>query len=71
MNDTDVSREDMISCIQEWFAQEYSLKGVATLYYDLRSEIDSQLEFMLEEVARTRLKSGLYEEESNDAEWSN
>ena len=63
MNDTDVSREDMISCIQEWFAQEYSLRGVATLYYDLRSEIDSQLEFMLEEVARTRSKAGLYEEE--------
>lgn len=28
---TDVSRDDMISCIQEWFAQECTLKGVATL----------------------------------------
>ena len=68
MNDTDVSREDMISCIQDWFAQEYSLRGVATLYYDLRSEIDSQLEFMLEEVARTRSKAGLYEEEGETHE---
>ena len=57
-----VSREDMISCIQEWFAQEHTLKGVATLYYDLRSEIETQLEFMLDEVERTRSKAGLYEE---------
>lgn len=56
MTDTYVSREDMISCIQEWFAQEYTLKGVATLYYDLRSEIDTQLEFMLGEVARAKSK---------------
>lgn len=62
MADTYVSREDMISCIEEWFAQEYTLKGVTTLYYDLRSEIEKQLEFMLNEVARTRLKVGLYEE---------
>lgn len=66
MADTDVSREDMITCIQEWFAQEYTLKGVATLYYDLRSEIDTQLEFMLDEVARTRSKAGMYEEEKHD-----
>lgn len=66
MADTYVSREDMISCIQEWFAQEYTLKGVVTLYSDLRSEIDTQLEFMLDEVARTRSKAGLCEEK-NDA----
>ena len=66
MADTYVSREDMISCIQEWFAQEYSLKGVATLYYDLRSEIDTQLEYMLDEIAKTKSKSGLYEVESNE-----
>ena len=58
-----VSREDMISCIQEWFAQEYTLKGVTTLYYDLRSEIETQIEFRLDEVARTRSKAGLYEED--------
>ena len=50
MADTYVSREDMISCIQEWFAQEYTLKGVTTLYYDLRSEIETQLEFMAEYI---------------------
>ena len=53
----------MISCIQEWFAQEYTLKGVTTLYYDLRSEIETQIEFRLDEVARTRSKAGLYEED--------
>ena len=53
MADTYVSREDMISCIQEWFAQEYTLNGVATLYYDLRSEIETQLDYMLDEVARS------------------
>ena len=65
MANTYVNREDMISCIQEWFAQEYTLKGVTTLYYDLRSEIETQLEFMLDEVARTRSKAGLYEGESD------
>ncbi len=55
----DVSREDMISCIQEWFAQEYTLCGVATLYYELRSEIEKQLELMLNENARTRAKAGV------------
>ena len=66
MADTYVSREDMISCIQEWFAQEYSLKGVATLYYDLRSEIETQLEYMLDEISKEKSKSGLYEGESKD-----
>ena len=56
----------MISCIQEWFAQEYSLKGVATLYYDLRSEIETQLEYMLDEISKEKSKSGLYEGESKD-----
>ena len=66
MADTNVSRDDMISCIQEWFAQEYTLNGVATLYYDLRSEIETQLKFMLDEVARTRSKAGLYEVENDE-----
>lgn len=66
MADTYVSREDMISCIQEWFAQEYSLKGVATLYYDLRSEIDTQLEYMLDEIAKTKSKSEFYDGGDNN-----
>ena len=62
MADTHVSRENMISCIQEWFAQEYTLNGVANLYYELRSEIEAQLEYMLDEVAKTNAKAGLYED---------
>lgn len=59
MNNT-YSREDMVSCIQEWFAQEYTLKGVVTLYYDLRTEIETQLEFMLGEVTRTNAEPVVY-----------
>ena len=48
-----VSREDMVSCIEEWFAQECTLEGVCELYADLRLEIDKQKNFMLKQVARS------------------
>lgn len=38
-----VSIEDMKSCIQEWFAQEYEFVGLTNLYVEIRMEIDKQL----------------------------
>ena len=57
MDNNVIYREEMFSCIQEWFAQEDTIKGVTTLYYDLRSEIEAQVEFMLDEVAKDKIKS--------------
>ena len=41
-----ISLEDMISCIQEWFAQCSTIPEVAHLYHNLVSECDKQLEYM-------------------------
>ena len=53
--------EDMKSCIQEWFAQEYNFIGLTNLYVELRMEIDSQLEFMSNSIGRDMVKDGLFD----------
>lgn len=47
---TDISYEDMRSCIQEWFAQAISAADVAETYYEVRNETDKQMRFMLREL---------------------
>ena len=48
--------EDMKSCIQEWFSQEYSVEGVARLYFELRYEIEKQLEFMITSLKESEVQ---------------
>ena len=43
-----VSLDEMKSCIQEWFAQETTIYGVAKLYAELEKEIDDNLKSMTE-----------------------
>ena len=54
--------EDMKSCIQEWFAQEYTLDGVALLYFELRHEMDKQLHATLAYVAKEMHENGMIDD---------
>lgn len=56
-----VSIEDMKSCIQEWFAQEYTLIGLTNLYVEVRMEIDKQLDYMTDSIGRDMMKNGLFD----------
>lgn len=63
MSDTRVSIEDMKSCIEEWFAQEYNLVGLTNLYVEVRMEIDKQLQYMTNVIGKDMAKNGLFKEE--------
>jgi len=63
MADTRVSIEDMKSCIQEWFAQEYNLVGLTNLYVEIRMEIDKQLVYMTNAIGKEMAENGLFKDE--------
>lgn len=56
-----VSIEDMKSCIQEWFAQEYNFVGLTSLYVELRMEIDKQLQYMTDSIGKEMAENGLFD----------
>ncbi len=56
-----VSIEDMKLCIQEWFAQEYTLIGLTNLYVEVRMEIDKQLEYMTNSIGESMARNGLFD----------
>ena len=58
--------EDMKSCIQEWFAQEYTLEGVGVLYFELRQEIEKQLHVMTHAIAQDMHDNGLFDKPKED-----
>ena len=53
--------DDMKFCIQEWFSQEQTLVGVSKLYCELNMELERQLKFMLNEIAKEMDKENLEE----------
>ena len=57
----DVSIDDMKSCIQEWFAQEYNLVGLTNLYVEVRMEIDKQLQYMTNSIGKSMAENGLFD----------
>lgn len=58
---SNVSIEDMKSCIQEWFAQEYELVGLTNLYVEVRMEIDKQLLHMTNAIGKDMAENGLFD----------
>ena len=56
-----VSIDDMKSCIQEWFAQEYNLVGLTNLYVEIRMEIDRQLQYMTNIIGKDMAENGLFD----------
>ena len=56
-----VSIDDMKSCIQEWFAQEYNLVGLTNLYVEVRMEIDRQLQHMTNIIGKDMAENGLFD----------
>lgn len=56
-----VSIDDMKSCIQEWFAQEYNLVGLTNLYVEVRMEIDRQLQYMTNIIGKDMAENGLFD----------
>lgn len=56
-----VSIDDMKLCIQEWFAQEYDLVGLTSLYVEIRMEIDKQLQYMTNSIGKNMAENGLFD----------
>ena len=46
------SIDDMKSCIQEWMAEALSAVELAKTYAEVRSELDKQLEYCMDEFTR-------------------
>ena len=45
-----VSKEEMISCIQEWMSQALCIEDLAKIYATIISETNKQLAYMSEQI---------------------
>ena len=48
--------DKLITMIQEEFAEVYNMNELASLYYDIRSECERQLEYMSKKIAQEMLQ---------------
>ena len=51
-----ISEEEMRSCIQEWMAQALCIEDLAKIYATIISEVDRQLVYMSEQIAKELTK---------------
>ena len=50
--------DKLTTMIQEEFAEVYNMNELASLYYDIRSECEKQLEYMSKRIAQKMLQYG-------------
>ena len=50
--------DKLTTMIQEEFAEVYNMNELASLYYDIRSECERQLEYMSKRIAQEMLQYG-------------
>lgn len=50
--------DKLTTMIQEEFAEVYNMNELASLYYDIRSECEKQLEYMSKRIAQEMLQYG-------------
>ena len=58
--------DKLTTMIQEEFAEVYNMNELASLYYDIRSECERQLEYMSKRIAQEMLQYG----KLNTNDWS-
>lgn len=50
--------DKLTTMIQEEFAEVYNMNELASLYYDIRSECEKQLEYISKRIAQEMLQCG-------------
>ena len=50
--------DKLLTMTQEEFAEVYNMNELASLYYDIRSECERQLEYMSKRIAQEMLQNG-------------